>query len=186
MKYMQILTLSSFLIFMISCNPEQEYPDHSIEINMYMVNTLDEVVTSFNQGEVPILVLEITNRGEEIRLNPALHYGEHILLYPKGKDDDLLGIFYKNGQISNEIRPTIFKGNARTIIRFPWVWTGELEAEIIELDLNGQELSRRFSSNTFADPQNNLLSTGTYVIRILLPSEWEIGLNQNELVFHIK
>jgi len=185
MKYIQILAISFFLLSMNSCATDQ-YPNQGIEINLYMVNAMDEMVTTFEEGEIPILVLDVNNRGEEIWLNPALHYGEYLLLYAKGKENGLLGNFYENGQITNEHRPTIFKGNAQTIIRFPWLWTDELKTEIIELDLEGQEKSRRFSTNTFADPQNNLLSKGTYAVRVSFPAAWGVTVNQIELEFHIQ
>ncbi|WP_157972266.1 hypothetical protein [Pleomorphovibrio marinus] len=161
-------------------------PEQPLQIDMYLVNESGLITTSFEKGQIPIVVLEVINYGDEVRLNPAFHYGEHILLYVKQSDNKKLGNFYKNGQVTNEIRPTRFKGYSKTYLKFPWLWTSEIRAKITESDLESKETTQYFPANTFADPLNECLPKGEYEVRLVLPKEWEVFVNKLEMEFYVR
>lgn len=186
MRRMVPIQILIFISFSISCNNDLE-PAHIIQVDIYLVNESGQVTTSFEEGQIPVAVLEVTNNGkEEARLSPALHYGEHVLLYTKEPDNEMLGSFYSNGQLTNEIRSTRIKGNSKTIISLPWIWTSELKAHITEVKLKREETTGYFPANTFADPLNGYLPKGEYIVRLNLPGEWNVWENKSELHISVR
>lgn len=182
---MKIVPLLVFSFVVVSCGKEKLDQYDTSQISVHLVNASGNPTTSFREGEVPVVIFKVVNLEGELRLNPALHYGEHILLYNDGFGTVPIGNFYANGQLANIIVPSIYKGQTKTTIIFPWIWTADLEAEIIEYSLDGEEQDRQATSNSFSAPDNLPLGKGEYTVRLSLPDEWGVPVGKDEINFSI-
>lgn len=172
-----------FPMFVVSSCEKQSGQFQQTQVSIFLINAKGEKTMQFKQDEIPIVVFEVVNTGEEMKFYPAFHEGEYILLYNEQKSSEPIGNFYSNGQYTNIILPSTFKSNTVTRIQLPWVWTDELKAEIIEYNFDGKEINR-FESY-FISANNSTLAKGNYRVKLSVPAEWNILVARSEIIFRV-
>lgn len=180
-----------FPLFVVSSCEKQPDQFRQTQVSIFLINAEGKKNTQFKQDEIPIVVFEVVNAGEnQLKFYPALHTGEYILLYHDQKSSESIGNFYSNRQYTNIILPSTFKAKTVTRIQLPWIWTNAVMGEVIECNLDEEQISNRETFgpenySTYGPADNSLLAIGNYSVKLFLPEEWDIKVAQKEITFQV-
>ena|SRR5690554_4136274 len=174
-----------FPLFVVSSCEKQSDQFRQTQVSIFLINAEGKKTTQFKQDEIPIVVFEVVNAGKEVlSLYPRLYNREGIMLYDD-ENSEPIGNFYSDGQLTNDDPATRYGRETVTRIQLPWIWTDELRGEKIECTLDGEEISKELTHNSYSPASNSPLEKGNYRVKLYVPEVWEIRVAQEEITFQV-